>query len=166
MVYGPPIDDVWREAWSVTDDEIALMNREVTARGALFLVATIATGIQDDPSPDLRAKYMKMVHSKNLFYPDDHIRDLGAKDGFAVINLPEPMQEYAEAHQVYLHGFSNTILGTGHWNVEGHRVAGTLLGERIRQLLDDSGKPPPAANAHAASTDTAAPPSANPPASK
>jgi hypothetical protein len=166
LVYGPPIDDVWREAWSVTDDQIALMNREVTARGALFLVATIPTGIQDDPSPVFRAKYMKMVNSKNLFYSDDHLRDLGEKDGFAVLNLPQPMQVYAQAHRVYLHGFSNTIPGTGHWNVEGHRVAGTLLGERIRQLLDDSGKPPSAANAHAASTDTASPPSANSPAPK
>jgi hypothetical protein len=54
-----------------------------------------------------------------------------------VINLPKPMQEYAEAHQVYLHGFPNSGFGLGHWNVEGHRVAGTLIGERIRQLLED-----------------------------
>lgn len=143
LIYGPPINDVWREAWRVTDDEIDLMNREVTAHGALFLVATIATGIQDDPNPKFRAKYMKLVHSNNLFYPDDHIRELGDKRGFAVLNLPKPMQEYAEAHRVYLHGFANTNLGVGHWNVEGHRVAGTLLGERIRQLLDDSEKPTP-----------------------
>jgi hypothetical protein len=166
LIYAPPINDVWREAWSITDDEIVRMNREVTARGALFLVATLATGIQDDPSPDFRARYMKMVHSTNLFYSDDHIRDLGEKNGFAVINLPEPMQKYAEAHKVYLHGFPNTTPGTGHWNVQGHQVAGTLLGERIRQLLDDSyasappaSKPPapPSANS-AAPTATAASP--------
>jgi len=117
------------------------MNREVTGRGALFLVATLATGIQDDPDPQYRAKYLRMVHSDNLFYPDDHIRALGEQRGFAVLNLPEPMQEYAEAHQVYLHGFPNTHPGTGHWNEEGHRVAGTLIGERIRQLLDNSEAP-------------------------
>ena len=151
LIYGPPINDVWREAWSVTDDEIELMHREVTAHGALFLAATIATGIQDDPNPEYRAKYMRLVSSDNLFYPDDQIRELGQKDGFAVINLSEPMQEYAQAHRVYLHGFPNTGPGLGHWNVEGHRVAGELIGERLRQLLDDSGaQPQPVPAAHAA----------------
>jgi len=155
LVYGPPINEVWREAWSVTDDQIELMNREVTDHGALFLVATLATGIQDDPNPEIRTKYMQMVGSTNLFYPDDHLYDLGQQHGFAVINLPKPMQEYAQAHQVYLHGFPNTGPGQGHWNVEGHRVAGTLIGERIRQLLDDSDAPTePAA---AASPPTAPP---------
>jgi hypothetical protein len=147
LIYGPPIDAVWREAWRVTDDEVDLMNREVKAHGALFLVATLATGIQDDPNPKSRGRYMKMVHSDNLFYPDDHIRELGEERGFAVINLPKPMQEYAEAHKVFLHGFANTTPGSGHWNVEGHRVAGSLLSEHIRQLLDDSGTPTsPASN--------------------
>jgi hypothetical protein len=87
---------------------------------------------------------MRMVRSENLFYADDHLRDLGRERGFAVLNLPKPMQEYAEAHRVYLHGFPNTGFGLGHWNDEGHRVAGTLIGERIRQLLDDAGGPAPA----------------------
>jgi hypothetical protein len=151
LIYGPPINNVWREAWSVTDDQIALMKREVTPHGALFLVATLASGIQDDPDSELRAKYMRRVRSDNLFYPDDHIHELGEQRGFAVINLPKPMQEYAEAHQVYLHGFPNTRLGTGHWNEEGHRVAGTLIAERIRQLLDDSAAPAPVPTAPATS---------------
>ena len=144
VIFAPPATAAWREAWSLTEEQIELMNREVTAHGALFLIATIPTGIQDDPKPLARAKYMKFVHSTNLFYPDDRIRELGAQHGFAVLNLAKPMQEYAEAHQVYLHGFANTSPGLGHWNVEGHRVAGTLLGERIRQLLDESPGPPPA----------------------
>lgn len=153
LVYGPPISDVWREAWRVTDEQIELMNREVTAHGALFLVATLATGIQDDPNPQFRAKYMRMVHSDNLFYTDDHLRDLGRQYGFAVLNLPKPMQQYAETRQIYLHGFPNTGFGLGHWNDEGHRIAGALLGERIRQLLDDTDAP--RKDAHAESTEGA-----------
>jgi hypothetical protein len=156
LIYGPPINDVWREAWSVTDDQIDLMNREVTAHRALFLVATLATGIQDDPDSEHRIRFMRMVHSDNLFYPDDHLSQLGQRHGFAVLNLPKPMHLYAEVHQVYLHGFSNTALGVGHWNEEGHRVAGTLIGERIRQLLDDSKAP----GQPAVTTPSARPPAA------
>ena len=152
LIYAPPINDTWREAWRVTNGEIEMMNREVQAHGAIFLVATLSTGIQDDPHADFRAKYMAMVGSTDLFYPDERIAALGAADGFAVLNLPKPMQVYAQAHNVYLHGFPNTTPGTGHWNVTGHRVAGTLIAERIRELLA-GGAPiasPPAATPIAA----------------
>ena len=76
--------------------------------------------------------------ARDLFQPDDHIRALGEHDGFAVLNLAPPMQKYAEAHHEFLHGFSNTKLGIGHWNAEGHRVAGELIARCLITLLHDS----------------------------
>jgi len=40
----------------VTEDQIELMNSEVTEHRALFLVATIPIGIEDDPKPVASAK--------------------------------------------------------------------------------------------------------------
>ena len=60
----------------------------------------------------------------NLFYPDFRIKALGERRGFAVLNLAPPFQAYAESHHVFLHGFSNTRMGSGHWNENGHRYAG------------------------------------------
>jgi hypothetical protein len=74
------------------------------------------------------------------------------------LNLPKPMQYYAQARGVYLHGFANTTPGTGHLNVEGHRVAGTLIADRIRQLLE--GATPPATSSPVAVTTPATIPAA------
>ena len=131
LVYRPPFTPVWHDAWRVTDGEVKMMNREVKEHGARFLVVTMTNGIQVDPNTRLRASYMKYIGVENLFYPDDHIRELGEHDGFAVLNLARPLQSYADERHVYLHGFTNTHFGAGHWNTEGHRVAGELIASKV-----------------------------------
>jgi hypothetical protein len=46
------------------------------------------------------------------------------------------MRRYAREHQQYLHGFSNTRLGMGHWNELGNREAGRLTARAICDLLE------------------------------
>jgi hypothetical protein len=135
LVYRPPSTPVWRDAWRVTDGEVEMMNREVKEHGARFLVVTMTNGIQVDPNTRFRASHMKYIGVENLFYPDDHIRELGEHDGFAVLNLARPLQAYADERHVYLHGFTNTQFGSGHWNADGHRVAGELIASKVLELL-------------------------------
>jgi hypothetical protein len=45
------------------------------------------------------------------------------------------MQAYAEEYQVVLHGFENTTPGEGHWNAEGHRVAGQMIAQHVCETL-------------------------------
>ena len=137
-IYQARTDPVWRAAWRVTDAEIAMVQREVNDHHARLLVVTLANGIQDDPDPVAREHYRHFVGAEDLFQPDDQIKGLAAQDGFAVLNLAPPMQRYAETHHEFLHGFSNTRPGIGHWNAEGHRVAGELIAHRLIALLHDS----------------------------
>ena len=76
---------------------------------------------------------------KDLFYPDLRLKELGTRAGFDVLNLAPAFQNYADEHHVYLHGFANTKLGTGHWNEAGHRLAGELIASHLCNLLDSSG---------------------------
>jgi hypothetical protein len=140
LVYRPPSTPVWRDAWRVTDGEVEMMNREVKEHGGRFLVVTMTNGIQVDPNTRLRASYMKYIGVENLFYPDDHMRELGEHDGFAVLNLARPLQSYADERHVYLHGFTNTQFGAGHWNIEGHRVAGELIANKVLALVGAGGR--------------------------
>ncbi|MGH8337106.1 MAG: SGNH/GDSL hydrolase family protein, partial [Gammaproteobacteria bacterium] len=83
-IYQPPPDAVWREAWRVTDAEIGMVQRDVAEHHARLLVVTLANGIQDDPDSVARRHYIHFVGAKDLFLPDDHIRDLGSRTGFEV----------------------------------------------------------------------------------
>jgi hypothetical protein len=131
-VYWPPTDPVWQEAWLVTEKLVVATRDAVMARGAKFVVVTLGTPIQDYPDPSERERFMNKLGLPNLFYPDLRLRALGQREGIKVFNLAATLQQYAEEHKVFLHGFpANESRGQGHWNEEGHRVAGQLIARDI-----------------------------------
>jgi lysophospholipase L1-like esterase len=135
MVYQSPNDPEWQKAWSVTDALLVEMNKEVSAKGALFLAVTLSNSAQVDPDPRRAVTLARTLGVNDLFFPEERIRALGEKEGFAVLNLAEPMAAYAIEHHVYLHGFSNTVMGRGHWNAAGHQLAGELISDRFCQII-------------------------------
>lgn len=132
QVYREPPDEYWKEAWRVTEGILGLMKAEVEARQARFVIVTLSNGIQVNPDAGVREGFAKGVGADDLFYPDHRIKNWGDANGVEVINLAPDLLQYAEQHQVLLHGFGEN-LGYGHWNAEGHRVAGeTLAGKLCR----------------------------------
>jgi len=130
FIYVEPMDQTWNEAWSLTEELIQTMRNEVIANKSRFVVITLSNGIQVAPTPQVRTDFMQRFGSKDLFYPDRRIKALGNRYGFEVINLAPELLDYAEAHNVFLHGFGSN-LGSGHWNEKGHQVAGEILGQKL-----------------------------------
>jgi hypothetical protein len=140
-IYNPPTTPVWRDAWQVTEGIITTMARETAAHHVPLLVVTLANPPQIYPSPIVRGYYLKTYRSSDIFYPDERIKALGEREGFAVLNLAQPMQAYADEHQVFLAGFKNTKMGVGHWNAAGHRLAGELIAQKICAMLSADAHP-------------------------
>jgi hypothetical protein len=104
---------------------------EVKEHRASLAVVTLSNAQQVHPDPAVRQAFMNNLGVSDVFYPDLRIRALGEREDISALNLAPLMQAYAEQHQVFLHGFKNTALGTGHWNAEGHHVAGKLIAEAL-----------------------------------
>jgi len=139
-IYLPPTDPDLQTAWRVTEQLIIMTRDEVTSRGAKFIVVTMANPIQVDPNPEVGQEFMRRIGARNLFYPDLRIRALCEREGIPVLNLAPALQQYAETHKVYLHGFAATnTLGHGHYNEQGHELAGQLIAEKVREVLQRAG---------------------------
>lgn len=134
LIYTEPANQIWEEAWRVTEGLIVLMHDEVKAKGAQFVVATLSNGPQVLPDPTARQSYMQRFGVKDLFYPDNRIRQLCLRESIPVITLAPELQAYAEKQKLFLHGFGNDI-GNGHWNVAGHAVAGELIAQKLCQSV-------------------------------
>ena len=131
-IYQSPNDPVLQEAWLVTERLVIAMRDAAAARGAKFMVVTLSTPIQDYPDPRERERFKDGLNVKNLFYPDLRLRALGQREGIMVLNLAPSLAEYADEHKQFLHGFAATgSLGQGHWNEEGHRLAGQLIARQL-----------------------------------
>ncbi len=134
LVYRPPGNEVWQDAWRVTEALIGRMHDEVQSHGAQFVVVTLSNGIQVYPDPQARAAFMQRLGVPDLFYPDTRIRDLCARTHIPALTLAPQLQTYADEHHVFLHGFAPD-LGNGHWNQTGHRVAGELIADQLCAVL-------------------------------
>jgi hypothetical protein len=134
QVYREPNDPVWNDAWNVTERLMATMRDEVQGKGASLFVVTLSSGIQVWPDPVVRENFLKRVGAKDIFYPDNRIREFCQREGIAVMNLAPTMQHYADDHKVFLHGFGKDI-GNGHWNAVGHRIAAELAAPEVCKLV-------------------------------
>lgn len=130
VVYLNPTNDVWNDAWHVTEGLIVQMRDEVQSHGAKFVAVTLSNGPQVFPDAAVRKQFTERFGISDLFYPDNRIKLLGDREGLQVITLAPELQSYADKNKVYLHGFGSNI-GNGHWNIEGHRIAGELLAEKL-----------------------------------
>lgn len=124
-------DQNWQEAWEITEKLISLINQEIKALDADFLAVTLSNPAQVYPDATLRKKYFENAGITDPFYPDKRIASLGGKEGFDVLMLAPQFQGYADTHNSYLHGFDNTVMGSGHWNQLGHQLAGKLITEEV-----------------------------------
>ncbi|MBV8360498.1 MAG: SGNH/GDSL hydrolase family protein [Deltaproteobacteria bacterium] len=135
LIYRPPINQDWRDAWNMSEAEIVMTEQNVNAHHALFLLVIIGTGVQMAPNPAFQAGYLSAVGGTDLLYPSHRLTALGARNGFAVLDLVPPMKTYAQDHQVYFHGFPNTAMGTGHWNERGNQFAAGLIAAKLAAMM-------------------------------
>ncbi len=115
----------------MTDGLITLMNQEVKAKGADFLVLIISMGSQVHPDPIGRQGYMKQYGIKDLDYPNQRIKALGDRVNITTVDTVPRLREYAEKNKICLHGFANAIPCEGHWNSLGHEQVGQLMAEHL-----------------------------------
>lgn len=130
-VFHPPTDTSWKEAWHITEGLLSLTRQEVLQDNADFLLVTLTQGTVVHPNEKVRERFLKKLGTKNLFYPQERITEFARQEGIDILNLVNPFQKYALDNQVYLHGFSNTKMGMGHWNIEGHELAGKVVADKV-----------------------------------
>jgi hypothetical protein len=129
QVYREPTDPAWQDAWRVTERLVATLHQEAAASGARMLLVTLSNPIQAHPDPEARRQFMQQAGIADLFYPDTRLKAAAERDGVPVLTLAPAIQQYAEQQKVNLHG--QPRVGLGHWNAEGHQVAGRLMAERL-----------------------------------
>jgi hypothetical protein len=134
FVYVEPQQRAWEEAWQVTEMLLAEVHKDVTRRSADFLLVTLSNPAQVHPDSRQRHVYAGTVGVQDLRYPDRRIASWAEHHDVTLLSLVQPLAAYAEEHQVFLHGFSNATVGDGHWNAEGHRVAGDLIAQKVCSL--------------------------------
>jgi len=138
--YNTPQTPEWQHAWKLAERLIEEMNRLTAQKGAQFLLVTLSSGFQVHPDALRSAGNRGESDRPNPFYADDRLQAFAAQRGIEIVSLARPLALYAQRNKVFLHGFpsagrgfsiNTNILGSGHWNEEGHRLAGDLIARHL-----------------------------------
>jgi hypothetical protein len=121
---------------------LAAARDEASAHRTPFGVVTLTTGMQVHPDPAARLAFMKKLGIDTLSYPDERIAAFGQRAGIPVLALAPALRGVAEREKAFLHGFSNTAPGEGHWNARGHAAAAGAMAGWVCEQLGVAGATP------------------------
>jgi hypothetical protein len=134
-IYREPTTKEWQEAWRVTEGVLVRMRDEIAQKRAHFVVVVLTNGVQVNPDVAVRKAFARSLGVKDLFYPDRRVERFCQSHGIPVLLLGPYFQKYATQHHVFFHGFGDN-LGTGHWNQNGHRLAGQIIAKWLCPQLN------------------------------
>lgn len=130
-LFGVETTADWDEAWLVTERLLRMMSDDIRAHRARFLLVAIANDMAVNPDDAARDTFARSMGTSDLFYADHRIGEIAQRAGIDYLALGPPMLEEARKTKTCPHGFANALPCAGHWNVDGHRVAGRLLAQKI-----------------------------------
>jgi hypothetical protein len=130
----PPTTAEWQDAWRVTEGVLEKMADEVARHGARLFVVTVSSGVQVNPNVANRAAFAKWLGVKDLYYGERRLEKFCRSHAIPMLALAPIFADYTSQHQVYLHGFGEKP-GQGHWNRDGHRLAGHHIAQWLCPLL-------------------------------
>jgi lysophospholipase L1-like esterase len=132
--YSPSSEINHKEAWSITERLIQEVSQLCIANEIQLYVFTVSSPVQVHPDQQLREQIQAQTHVPDLFYSEHRIVDLCSKSEIKCLPLASKLQAVVDDSGEFLHGFSNTCLGFGHWNASGHKAAADIV---ARWLLRD-----------------------------
>jgi len=127
----PPDTDVYVQAWELTEAMLAQARHEVESRGRNFLLVLTTDGHNVHPDPEYRKRRFESIGATNLFYWNERLSSFADEEGIDHVSLSPRFLSYAEENGACLHGFENSVPCGGHWNSEGHRLAGEAVAAAI-----------------------------------
>jgi hypothetical protein len=134
-IYWEPKEEVWKEAWRVTEAVLLQMRDEIVQLGAQMFLVVLTNGSQVNPDISRQTEFAQWLGVNDLFYPDRRVKSFCQSHGIPVLLLGPYLQHYAVQHKVFFHGFGDN-LGSGHWNQNGHRLAGQIIAKWLCPQLN------------------------------
>lgn len=93
----------------------------------------------DTPVIIIMLPYTPTIQNKELVFEEEEylqlLEQIQQIDGWHVIDPAAEFTELAQNEGQLPRGFSNSLPGTGHLNVHGHNIVGSLLTDQIEQMV-------------------------------
>jgi len=139
-VYRPPPNEMWKEAWYITEKVILKLKNAVERDGAKFIVMFIPDILQADENPKKRIEEELGIvppHDFDPLYPLERMINFCEENKIVYLDLLPEFLKYRDQFHLKYPYFSYPC--NGHWNPLGHHLAASLAGEFLVKngLIDE-----------------------------
>jgi lysophospholipase L1-like esterase len=141
-IYRDTETDIEQQAWEVTQRLIEQMATTCRERKIRFIVFSVSTSLQVYPDQNVRQRIAEQCGIGDLFYAEHVLQTFCGERDIEFIPLASAMQQVADRSGEYLHGFSNSQLGLGHWSIAGNQAACQIITQydlvsKLHQATED-----------------------------
>lgn len=133
--YGLFKEKAEQEAWATTEWALSQIANETRAHAMPIFMFTVSTPALVWPSAELREEVFRAESIEEPFYAEQRLERLCKGLDVNFLPLASQLQRHVGRSGEWLHGFSNSGVGFGHWNSTGHRRAAEIAGPWLQALL-------------------------------
>ncbi|MEW5727607.1 MAG: SGNH/GDSL hydrolase family protein [Pseudomonadota bacterium] len=128
---NPPRTAAEETLWRLAEAVIAELAQEVEASGARLWLTTTATRLAIDPDPRKREAWTARTGWPAPEYARHRLGGFAAAHGIPYVSVNDELRAYAERTGKNLEFFDKKQVAHGHWNRDGHRIAGETVARAV-----------------------------------
>ena len=142
--WGNNLDSIFvSNAWELFESILLKTSKDLNNHDSELLTLIVSRGeivdfekdyVLNGPDYSLRENN----NISNIFYPEDRLENFGKDNNIPIISISRYMSNYNWSKKIGVtkfHGFGDN-LGTGHWNENGHKFAGEIVGQKICEIYN------------------------------
>ena len=126
-------------SWALLESFLLKISKDLKTNNSELLTLVVSRAEVVDYEEEYVKKMAKDNNISNIFYPEQRLEDFGKQNNIHIISISRYMSEWnwnKNNQLTNFHGFNET-LGSGHWNENGHKFTGDIIGKNICQLYKE-----------------------------
>ena len=126
-------------SWALLESFLLKISKDLKSNNSELLTLVVSRAEVVDYEEEYVKKMAKDNNISNIFYPEQRLEDFGKQNNIHIISISRYMSEWnwnKNNQLTNFHGFNET-LGSGHWNENGHKFTGDIIGKNICQLYKE-----------------------------
>ena len=127
-------------AWELLESMLLKTSKDLAIHNSELITLIVSRAEIVDYEEDYVGKVAKSNNISNIFYPEDRLENFGKQNNIPIISISRYMSDFNWSKKIGVTKFqgfkSSDSLGTGHWNENGHKFTGEIVGEEICQIYD------------------------------
>ena len=130
--------DIVSNAWLLLESILIKTSKDLEIHNSKLITMIVSRAEVVDQEKEFVKNWATNNNISNIFYSEERLEKFGKKHNIPMVPIAKHMSNFNWEQNndfIHFHGFeSSNNLGSGHWNENGHKFSGRIVGEKICKI--------------------------------